>query len=185
MPILRNQRREALCREIVRGAKVTSAYISAGYSANSAQPNSSKLLSKDIISARILELKQEAAAGAVLTAQQVLEEFTKLAIANAADYVNDDGTMKPITALTRAQASAIIEIEVIAATDKKPARYRYKLADKRAALEALARHYGLFHDKVEHNLMQNWEIAVMAVAEARLQKQREQQQPPEGNPVVH
>jgi hypothetical protein len=57
------------------------------------------------------------------------------------------------------------------------ARYKYKLADKRAALEALGRHYGLFADKGEHSMMVSWEAAVEAVAEARQRRAREAELP--------
>jgi phage terminase small subunit len=90
MPILKNCRHEAFARAIVRGSSATAAYIEAGYSRIGAQPGGSRLLSKGIISARILELKTQAAVGAVATSRQVLEELTKLALANAADYVNAD-----------------------------------------------------------------------------------------------
>jgi hypothetical protein len=48
----------------------------------------------------------------------------------------------------------------------------------------LGRHYGLFTDKVEHNLMQSWEEAVTAVTRERLAREQREQPSPEGDPVV-
>ena len=101
------------------------------------------------------EAEAAAADGAVATARQVLEELTKIALANMQDYVGDGFEMREISELTREQAAALQEVTVETFTDGKGAdarevqRVKFKLADKLGALLQLGRHHKLFTDKAE------------------------------------
>jgi hypothetical protein len=77
--MLDNQRHERFAWGVVQGKSATQAFIGAGYSKNSADANAVRLMGNKRIAARILELKQKAADGAVMSAQQVLERLTELA----------------------------------------------------------------------------------------------------------
>lgn len=118
-----------------------------------------RLLLKADFAARIAELKGEAAQGAVMTANEVLLGLSNLARANMQDYMRVGPSGEPVLdfgALTRDQAAALQEVTVEEFTDghgddARPVRkVKFKLADKRAALNDLGRHHGLFKDKVEH-----------------------------------
>lgn len=89
---------------------------------------------------------------------EVLQEIEKLGFSNMQDYMRlSEGGAAYIdfSALTREQAAAIQEITVDEYVDGKGEDQRevrktkFKLADKRGALELLARHHKLLTDKLE------------------------------------
>src|ERR1700734_1237668 len=60
-----------------------------------------RLMKNAPFAARVAHLEAAAADGAVATARQVLEELTKIALANMQDYIGDDDIVLPIPSLTR------------------------------------------------------------------------------------
>jgi phage terminase small subunit len=106
--------------------------------------------------ARIEELKTAAAEGAVATAREVLEELTRIGLANMADYVGPGFEMREISEMSRDQTAALAEVTCETFMDgrgedaREVRRVKFKLADKRAALVDLGRHHKLFTDKHEH-----------------------------------
>ena len=118
-----------------------------------------RLLKDATFAARMDELNALAADGAVATARQVLEELTKLALANMQDYMRigpDGDPVLDFSNLTRDQAFALQEVTVDTyvvgrSKDAREVRsVKFKLVDKLGALVALGRHYKLFTDKTEH-----------------------------------
>ena len=97
MTALRNSKHEAFARAIVEGKAGAEAYGLAGYKANkaSAETNASRLLRNAQVSARIAELKAEAAAKALLSAAKVLAEIEKLAFSNMQDFMVVGGDGQP------------------------------------------------------------------------------------------
>ena len=94
----------------------------------------------------------------MVTAEQVLEELAKIGFANTSDYIKITDGGDPyidLSELTREQAAAISEIIVDDyvegrgdnARDVK--KIRIKFHDKRAALESMGKHLGMFKTKVE------------------------------------
>lgn len=156
MKPLKNARHEAFACAIVKGKAAGAAYVAAGYSKNGADQSASALLRNPNVAARIAELKAKAATGSVATAQQVLEELTKIGLANMQDFVGAQGQLLGVDQLTREHAAAIQEYTVDTyveghGEDAQPVKKtKLKLADKRAALVDLGRHHKLFTDKTEH-----------------------------------
>jgi phage terminase small subunit len=114
-------------------------------------------LSKDKkFAARLDELKAAAAEGAVATAREVLEELTRIGLANMADYIGPNFEMREISKMSRNQTAALAEVTVETFVDgrgedaRDVRRVKFKLVDKRAALVDLGRHHKLFTDKHEH-----------------------------------
>jgi phage terminase small subunit len=120
----------------------------------------SRLLRNAKFSARVAELAEAAAQGAVMAAREVLEELTKIARANMADFVRAFfGCGDPAAAvdqLTPAQTAALAEVTVEQFMDgrgddaRQVRRVRFKLASKIDALELLGKHHKLYTDRVEH-----------------------------------
>jgi phage terminase small subunit len=138
----------------------------------------SRLLKNAKFAARIAELGEQAAQGAVMTAQEVLEALTKLARANMRDYmcVGPDGDpVLDYSKLTRDQAAALQEVTVDTYTDgrgddaREVKRVKFKLADKLRALELIGKHYALFTEKhlVEFGGVAERLAAALARAEGR------------------
>ena len=132
----------------------TQAAIRAGYSKKTAQRIGSENLSKPLVAAAIQKGQAKAAAKLDFKAEDVLRELGRLAFSNMLDYmtVNEESGLPSIdlSKLTREQAKAIGEFGYDAAGNPK-----IKLADKRAALVDLGRHFALFTDKTEQTLSIN------------------------------
>jgi phage terminase small subunit len=161
MAALKNSKHEAFCRAIVEGMSGRDAYLSAGYSAQPAAADAaaSRLLKSVKVAARVAELKAAAARASTVTAARVLDELAKLAFANMQDYMRagpDGDPYLDFSKLTRDQAAALTEVTVEDFKDgrgedaRNVRKIRFKLADKRAALVDLGKHFGMFRDKVEH-----------------------------------
>jgi Terminase small subunit len=110
-----------------------------------------------------------------MTAQQVLEELTKLALANMQDYMKpglDGDPVLDFAKLTREQASALQEVTVDRYTEgrgedaREVKRVKFKLADKLRALELLGKHYGLFNERRVHEVGGDAERLIAALARA-------------------
>ena len=148
----------AFAREYLIDLNATQAAIRAGYSAKTAQEQSSRLLSNAIVASAVQAGMDKRAEKVELTAEAVLDEIKKLAFSNMLDYtsVQADGLMYvDMTALTREQAAAIQEVnidEYIEGTgeDGRPVKkVKVKLYDKRGSLELLGKHLKLFTDRIE------------------------------------
>jgi phage terminase small subunit len=130
-------------------------------SRHGAETQWSRLLKNVEFSARIAELAAEAAKGAVMTAQEVLETLTRIARANMQDYVGADDVILPVQSLTRDQAAAIGERTVEHYTEgrgedaREVRRVKFKLADRLRALELLGKHHELFTERHKHEFDTN------------------------------
>jgi phage terminase small subunit len=86
----------------------------------------------------------ERAARLGITAERVLQEYARIAFADlrrVVDWGPDGLVLKTPEALSDADAAAISEITAAGAGSKN---YRVRLYDKKAALDAIARHLGMF-----------------------------------------
>jgi phage terminase small subunit len=160
MKVLSNAKHEAVARALIADPKSVGwrAYkaVYPKSSRHAAETGYARLSKNADFAARIDELKAAAAEGAVATARQVLEELTKIGLANMADYIGPNFEMREISEMSRDQTAAIAEVTVEDFMDgrgkgaREVRRAKFKLADKRAALVDLGRHYKLFTDKHEH-----------------------------------
>jgi hypothetical protein len=93
------------------------------------------------------EIEEVAAQAAALgiTPEQVLEEYAHIALADVTHIVSWDPngrlTVRPLEELSPNDRAAIAEISTAGTSGGE---LRVKLYDKKAALDALARHFGLF-----------------------------------------
>jgi phage terminase small subunit len=118
------------------------------------------LMKKPEFCARVTELAKAAAQGAVMTAQEVLEELTRLARANMAEYMKvgpDGDPVLNFSELTRDQTAALIEVTVEDFMDgrgedaREVRKVKFKLASKIGALELLGKHHKLFVERHQHD----------------------------------
>jgi phage terminase small subunit len=128
----------------------TRAAIRAGYSAKTAQPASSRLLSKVMISEEVGRRKEELAKQ--VPPERIVRELARIGFANLQDYTRVVGKdlVPDLGNATRDQMAAVQEITVEEYVDGRGEdarvvkRTKFKLHDKRAALVDLGRHVGLF-----------------------------------------
>lgn len=91
-----------------------------------------------------------------LNARRVLEEYVRLALVDIRSFFDEHGNLVPMAQWTPQMGASVAQMEVViknaAAGDGITDRiFKFKLWDKTRALEALAKHFGLLTEKVEHS----------------------------------
>lgn len=126
----------------------------AGYSDVRPDQQAYELLRKPEIAAAIAAGKARQMASADLSAVRVLEELRRLAFSNQRDYWNADGSAKHPHQLTDEQGACLAGFEVViknvaAGDGVQDTIHKFKLWNKPAALEMLAKHFELLVERVK------------------------------------
>jgi phage terminase small subunit len=141
----------AFVREYLVDLNATKAAIRAGYSAHTAQEQSSRLLSKVIIINAVQKAQQKRTARVEVTADRVLMELSRLAFGDARAIFTANNELKSPADWPDELAAAISGVEVVTVSKGEGAvEYvsKVKFWDKGRALELLARHLGMLNDKL-------------------------------------
>lgn len=169
-----NGRQQQFCREYIIDLNATQAAIRAGYSSKTAEAQASRLLTNVKIQKLIQELKNKRAQRTEITADRVLQEYARLGFFDPRKLFNDDGSPKGIHDLDDDTAAVLAGLEVMEiwegrGDDRQFVGYlkKYKLADKKGALDSIARHLGMFNDKVEVTANLNNPFAGLSTEELR------------------
>ena len=150
-------KQERFVAEYLVDLNATQAAIRAGYSPRTAKQMGTENLAKPVLAAAIQKAMAERGKRTEIEADDVIRELAKIGFANMMDYtrVTDEGEMVvDLSKITREQAAAIGEMTVEDFMDgrgddaRAVRRVRFKLADKRAALVDLGRHFALFTDNM-------------------------------------
>lgn len=157
MPILQNIKWENFAQACAKGKAAAIAYKEAGYSPS--YKNAVLLSQKQIVIDRIEEIRAKALMDCQLDVAKVVTELEKLGFSNMMDFMRiDERTGEPVldfSRLTREQAAAIAEIIVEEVTSghgeyaRTTKRTKFKLHDKKAALDSLGRFLGMYVDRKE------------------------------------
>ncbi len=155
-----NRLRAAFAEEYIVDKKVTASAVRAGYAEKgAAQAGSAAMKDPEVIAYIEYRLKQ-LANRANVTAERVLAEYAKIAFANVGDLYDAEGALVPVHELDEDVTAAIGSIEVASLRlgDKDPKKAgarsvttKIKMNDKKGALDSIARHLGMFQDKVDVN----------------------------------
>ena len=153
-------RQKRFVEEYLVDSNGTQAAIRAGYSEKSADVTASQLIANPKIEVAIRKAKDANAEKLDITVERVLLEYMRLALANTSDIMRvemitiqtDDGkrwrvprtTIKPTDEWPAALCSAVSEIGTTAS-----GAIKIKTHSKTDALEALARYFGIFNDKLK------------------------------------
>jgi phage terminase small subunit len=149
-----NDRQEAFCNEYLIDLNATQSAIRAGYSKATAHAIAHKLLKKADIRQRLDELRSELLAAKAMTPGKVLDEWRKLATFDVRKLYHGDGTPRAIHDLDDDTAAAIVGLDcvMVGNEDRGVGQVlKYKLASKQAALDSIAKHFGMFVDRTEHS----------------------------------
>ena len=137
--------------EYLKDRNGTQAAIRAGYKANSAQEQASRLLSNAMVREAIEAFVIKAEEKAALTVERTLREVARLAFFDPRKLLKDDGSPKPITELDDDTAACLAGLEVLESYEGSGEERvfvghvkKYKIADKNAALEKAMKHLGLY-----------------------------------------
>jgi phage terminase small subunit len=152
--------------EYLLDLNASAAAARAGYSKTNTYKQGSRLLAHKGVAEAVRRSMEERSTRTQISQDRVLQEIARLAFSNMLDYVEpgEDGlvAVEP-TRLDRGQAAALTEISVEKFASGSDKRVRIKLADKKGYLELLARHLGIFSEKIG---IENIDLAI-AIVEAR------------------
>lgn len=146
----------------------TQAYIRAGYTAkgNSAEVNANRLLRNAKVQECIQKAMDERSHRTQITADRVLEEYAKIGFSNITDYLKVsirertiviDGPNGPQFDKDMVQGVDLYDTDEIdpekmrAVAEIKQTKegIALKLHDKKGALDSIARHLGMFKDRID------------------------------------
>ena len=159
------RKQEAFAQHYALHGNATEAYKVAGYSWKRMKPQTlwvkaSELLAHGKVSVRINELQQHIRKRAekefTLTADRLLQQYMRIAFADAGDFWEWDESglqVKSSSVLTPEQRSIIQSVHTMGDKNKTIV---VKLPDKLRALDALARHVGLFEKDKKTEVEVNW-----------------------------
>lgn len=138
-----NQQR--FIQEYLVDLNATQAAIRSGYSPHRAHVQASVLLANRKIAEAIALEQQARAVRTGITADRTLQELAILGFSDLTDFVEWDGqtvTLKNSADLDKVRRRAIAEIS------QTKDGVKIKLHDKKGALDSIARHLGMFNDKM-------------------------------------
>lgn len=141
-----NDRQIRFAEEYIIDLNATQAAIRAGYSEKTAYSMGQRLLKNVEVQKHIHSLKDKRSERTQITADRVLQEYAKIAFSDIRKLYNDNGTLKKITELDDDMAACVVGLDVQEGVlDVK----KYKLADKKGALDSIGKHLGMFTDKIQ------------------------------------
>lgn len=136
----------------------TQAAVRAGYSEKTAYSQGQRLL-KNVEVAEAIRIGQaKAAETAEVTIARVLQELSRIGFSDLRNAFTEAGALKPPREWDDDLAASIAAVEVVTRNVGKDADgnteiehvHKLKLWDKNSALEKIAKHLGMFVDRVEH-----------------------------------
>lgn len=146
-----------LVEEYMKDFNQDKAAVRAGYSAVNVNHNAYRLFKKEEVQREIALRLQKRYSRLEVNKERIVEEYAKIAFSNFGDLldIHEDGSATiDLNRLTDDQKAALEEytVEEYMEGRGKNARgvkkSRVKFASKKAALDSLARHLGMFNDKL-------------------------------------
>ena len=145
----------AFVREYLIDLNATQAAIRAGYSKKTAEWQGPQLLGKSHVAEAVAEAMKARGKRTEVTADRVLAEYAKLAFLDPRRFYDENGGLIPVPLLPADVAAALSGMEVSTERSKDSENptfsdvVKIKFSDKKAALDSVARHLGMFTYKVE------------------------------------
>lgn len=140
------------CEEYLIDLNGTQAAIRAGYSKKTANEQSARMLANVSIQEYVQELKTKRSERTEITQDMVLKEYARIAFLDPRKLFDENDNLIPLTKLDEDTARAIAGIDHTTVYDKKTkleeTTKKIKLTDKKGALDSVARHLGMFNDKL-------------------------------------
>jgi phage terminase small subunit len=138
---------------LLKGMDQKNAYIKAGYKArgNSAESKASRLVRNGKVKAVYDKLRARAEKKAEVSRTRILEEYAKVAFLDPRRFFDKHDNLIPIHKLDKNVSAALGRMDVFQRKTKNGeiiTTKKIKFLDKKSALDSLARHLGMFKDKV-------------------------------------
>lgn len=143
-------------KDIIKGRTNSDAYrnnYSCGNMSNEAIASSAmRIIKRQHVKGYIDKVQKKALKKLEVTSENVLGELAKLAFSNIQNLFNENGYLIPVHELPSETAAAITEINVRQLPGElEIEEKRYKLSDKKASLELLGKHLGLWDKKPDED----------------------------------
>ena len=145
-------KQQRFVQEYLIDLNATQAAIRAGYSAKTAEQQGPRLLGNVGVAQAIKAAQDARAKRTNITQDRVLQEYARIAFSNMKDFASfgEDGViLKDLASMDDDAARCVAEVSE--STSAAGGSIRFKLHDKKGALDSLARHLGMFTDKTEHS----------------------------------
>jgi phage terminase small subunit len=152
-------REKAFIAEYLVDLNGCQAAIRAGYSAKSAPKMAYLILKRPRVRAAIAEAQAPRLAAINMRAEDVLHELSAVARGNVFDYMRPGRDGEPIidfSGVDRERTAALAEIKtekIRSGSGEKRRdirRIKFRMHDKVAALDKLAKHHGLLRERISH-----------------------------------
>lgn len=147
-----NEKQKQFVQEYLVDLNATQAAKRAGYSERTAYSQGQRLLKHDEIQRAIQEARKEQMERTDITADRVLTEYARVAFFDPRKLFRDDGRPREIGDLDQDTAAALAGLDVLEHFEEGEfAGYvkKYRVASKLHALDALAKHLGLFEKQFQ------------------------------------
>ena len=146
-------KQQVFVAEYLIDLNATQAAIRAGYSKNRADAMGHENLRKPEIAEAVQAAMKAREARTEVTQDRVLREYAKLGFLDPRRFYDESGNLIPVNKLDAEVAAALMGVEVIESRDPDggPLNFtkKVKFADKKGALDSMARHLGMFVDRSE------------------------------------
>lgn len=162
-------KQEMFVKEFLVDLNATQAAIRAGYSERTANEQGARLLANASISDAVAKAMKKRSERTEVTADRVLKEYAKLAFFDPRKLYRDDGSPIPIKELDDETAAAVAGLDIQELYDKEGNfigyTKKYKLSDKIRALDSIAKHLGMFVDRVEHSGKLDHDVSIEGMSD--------------------
>jgi len=148
-------------QEYIVDLNAGAAAIRAGYSEKTAYSIGHENLRKPEIAEYIQKLMDERSKRTEITADMVLQEYAKIGFSNISDYLKVEerqGMTETGDTITYKAVDIFVtdsiqrdKLDAVAEIKQTKDGIALKLHDKKGALDSIARHLGMFNDKLEHS----------------------------------
>lgn len=141
------------CLEYLIDLNGTQAAIRAGYSESTAGSIANENLKKPEIIEELNRLRGEIAKNTQITPERILQEYARIGFSDVRKTLGPNGELKNPQEWDDDTAASIAGVEVVTRTsgygDDAAVEYVHKIKtwDKRAALDSMAKHLGMFDGK--------------------------------------
>lgn len=152
-------KQKRFCEEYIVDLNATQAAIRSGYSEKTAKSIGQENLTKPDVSEYIEHLMGKRSERTEITADMVLKEYAKIGFSNIADYLkveertvmSEEHGIQTYKMVNIFQTDEIDRTKLDAVSEIRQTKdgIALKLHDKKGALDSIARHLGMFNDKLQ------------------------------------